>query len=1504
MTDQTDETVIQSGTNKIWRVIRGILFVLLTMLIILLVTLGLLANSDKGSRWLLETVMNQQKMIHYQYEQGNLVRGLILKDIVVKVKKVDVLVSRADVRLGWRAIVDKEIHLMTAKVGTVQVIHHAAPSHEPFKLPAVKLPFVLRLDDAKLDKLVIQTAQTTLNFYHIQLHDAVWQDYKIQLKDSAVAMDFLTAKNITGHIELNQHYPLDVRANVTIPALNSINLPQLEVIAKGDLDTLKAGAATVTPDIISAYAVVHPIRSAVPMLGKVYWKALHVPIVPEQKLYSDAGQIDVSGDLHQLNFAVLTDLSGQYLPKGMYQADLNTDLKQLNIEKLTAQLMQGQVDLKGYLNWQQGIHWDITGRTQGINPKHEQIPAMLQDFLPANMSGKIASKGHIEGTQPNDIQATVDFDHAERWQLQLKQLVAKSQQAEPWQVNVAWHGINRALPYIGWLNSQQGNVGLVLAKQGQEIQLATDIRQHAQSSLPAGYYAAQLKIANQILTVKDFRLTQGNSALSGRVVVQLPTDKTALKWDGQIMAKHFNPQTLVKAAPVNDLDGQLLLQGYQQQEKYILKLKDIQLTGRIPQAQGVHTVSLTGQSTLAALMHTGRQKGLKSFAVKYDGALNAQNYTQGVLRVALSGTPQFLNIAELYHQGAAGQINAKGRVNLVQGIAWDVQANVQQFKPQYFISSVQGDITGRVKSTGQWSEQHKNIRIQDLNLRGQLNQKALLGQGNLALNFTQAHGFVPQQFEANQLVLSYANNVLQANGNAQRLQINVNAANLSELYPELRGTMKGVIALQTQPQLHATSNLVMQNFAYDDLFSIDKASLIGTLPTAQQPSQMVLQVQNLKNAERRIDSAKLELIGTRQAHVLKIQGQNKLSKFYAQLAGGFNQQNDWLGQLQQGSFDSNRVRLQQSQPSAMIYRHANAQLSLMQHCWHNHYFAQSQICLDQPLLVSKAQGAISATVKNMELGDFAAYMPTGLALSGKLNGYSRVSWQHGQPIQMDTQLITRTGNIGLTTDEMLEQPMASLAYNEIRLDAKTLPQGLSLRLNADTPLLGTGLMNVLIGTQDKDKSISGDIILEKVKLNLFKPFVSDVRMLDGQLSAAGKLSGTLKQPLFNGEIHLKDGKIAMISVPLQLENIQLASSIRGNTATINGGFSAGRGAGRITGNIDWQKTPHIQLKVSGQELLVAQPPMVSAAVSPDINIDIRPMQKQLMVNGQVAIPRAVISMPESNQSVMTTSSDVRIVETGKEQLALLKAAKPWNIHADIAVILGQSVVFRGFNSTIPLVGRLNLSQRGAVMAMQANGAIGVSRQVKIEAYGQSLDLNRAIGRFAGELANPVVDIDATKNVQNSTIGVAVTGVANRPTVRIYNDAGLTEQEALNALLTGRISTGAGGGVNNTEGFKSDVNNTIAAAGLSLGLGGTRALTNQIGRSFGLSGLALDAQGSGDDTQVSVTGYITPDLYLRYGVGIFTPVNKLTLRYQANRRLYVEASSSLERAVDLFYNWRF
>ena len=69
-------------------------------------------------------------------------------------------------------------------------------------------------------------------------------------------------------------------------------------------------------------------------------------------------------------------------------------------------------------------------------------------------------------------------------------------------------------------------------------------------------------------------------------------------------------------------------------------------------------------------------------------------------------------------------------------------------------------------------------------------------------------------------------------------------------------------------------------------------------------------------------------------------------------------------------------------------------------------------------------------------------------------------------------------------------------------------------------------------------------------------------------------------------------------------------------------------------------------------------------------------------------------------------------------------------------------------------------------------------------------------------------------------------------------------------------------------------------------------------------MTIDASGSSDDTNVNVTGYITPDLYLRYGVGVFNAESTLSMRYQLTRRVYIEATSAAENMVDVIYRWKF
>ena len=97
---------------------------------------------------------------------------------------------------------------------------------------------------------------------------------------------------------------------------------------------------------------------------------------------------------------------------------------------------------------------------------------------------------------------------------------------------------------------------------------------------------------------------------------------------------------------------------------------------------------------------------------------------------------------------------------------------------------------------------------------------------------------------------------------------------------------------------------------------------------------------------------------------------------------------------------------------------------------------------------------------------------------------------------------------------------------------------------------------------------------------------------------------------------------------------------------------------------------------------------------------------------------------------------------------------------------------------------------------------------------------------------------------------------------------------------------------------------LAQAALALTIRQGRGFASGFAEGLGISDFQIDAAGSGDDTQVLVSGRLSRKLLLRYGRSVFAPDQTLYLRYDINKRLYLEAAQGLERAVDLFYSYSF
>ncbi len=209
-----------------------------------------------------------------------------------------------------------------------------------------------------------------------------------------------------------------------------------------------------------------------------------------------------------------------------------------------------------------------------------------------------------------------------------------------------------------------------------------------------------------------------------------------------------------------------------------------------------------------------------------------------------------------------------------------------------------------------------------------------------------------------------------------------------------------------------------------------------------------------------------------------------------------------------------------------------------------------------------------------------------------------------------------------------------------------------------------------------------------------------------------------------------------------------------------------------------------------------------------------------------------------------------------------------------------------------LAGNLEVRQEGG--PVQIFGDVNLE-DGRFRAFAQDLIIREGILYFSGPPGEPLLDFEAIRNPDSTEddviAGIQVSGPASSPSLEIFSEPAMDESRALSYVLRGRAPDASGG---------ADGALTSALIGLSLGqAGGT---VGALGEAFGIQDLRLDSAGSGDDSQVVVTGNLTDRLSVGYGVGVFSPIAELTLRYKLWRNLYLEAVSGASQAVDLIYTF--
>ena len=467
----------------------------------------------------------------------------------------------------------------------------------------------------------------------------------------------------------------------------------------------------------------------------------------------------------------------------------------------------------------------------------------------------------------------------------------------------------------------------------------------------------------------------------------------------------------------------------------------------------------------------------------------------------------------------------------------------------------------------------------------------------------------------------------------------------------------------------------------------------------------------------------------------------------------------------------------------------------------------------------------------------SAYMPGGLVVQTKLNGDVTASLGADGDANADVKLMLDPGKLTLDSDaESIE-----IGLEQTTIDA-TL-RGNDVTLDLATALTELGKLAVQASVSDPAGAgrLAGSLNTDFPDLTLISAFAPQIQQVSGSLSSSLSLGGTLQNPQIEGELALLDFSGEIPETAMLIEDTQLTvKGIPDGTLLIDGASRSGDGQLDIKGNIN-PSTQALNLEINGDQYQVANTALMQAVVSPQLAIA---MDKAgMQVDGKVTIPSAYINANGGNEGIKTVSSSSDVVFVSEEGEQASAPASPLSL--DVEVVLGDSIEVEAGDFRGRLEGSLRVQQTPE-LAPRGTGTINVLNGDYV-IYGQELNMERGSILFSGgPVDNPTLDMEVARNVQEYEVvaGARIQGTAQAPILELYSEPTMPDSSILSFILLGQPPAG----------------------GASYTLG----------------------------------KYLTPDLYVSYGIGLFDAINTFNMRYSLTEKLALEAASGSGSSADLIY----
>ena len=862
-------------------------------------------------------------------------------------------------------------------------------------------------------------------------------------------------------------------------------------------------------------------------------------------------------------------------------------------------------------------------------------------------------------------------------------------------------------------------------------------------------------------------------------------------------------------------------------------------------------------------------EGVWPFDVRTEGTLNVTGLDEP-LPFDMEGQLDKgrLVIGDALVKAYDGETNLSGQISWLTNVTWSASGNSTNINPERLRSDLPGKLNFAFESSGVGLGANQDFTVRIARIGGTLRNLVASGAGTIS-----RHGHT-WEFESVKAELGRTSLSLNGSVNGQfDLRFALETQDLGLLDADSRGQFRAQGSLRgtlAEPVIKATANGSTLRYKKITLAGFD--AIIDFDPHRAEKSTIDIRARDLALRERRIDLMQFTLDGTAADHVVHMNFAASGLKSQARAQGSYLD-GAWRGKLT--SFEVNgseSLHLAMEAPIDVLL--SPKAMSVQRLCLKG---APAHVCAEGEWNPEKWSSTVLAS--DLPMNTFTAGLTPGVEYKGVLNVLAQAFGTANNDPQGNLRAELRDAQIA---HRLASGRTETLTLGSGTVTANATSETITSRLNLDAGEVGTIKAQINAARSSEiwqEMPLDGELHAHTAELDFLSLYFPLIDRASGKLAVDLDISGWAGEPLINGSVRLADGELDLYQINLALRATAAEARFTDNGLEFNGRSKVGNGLAQAKGHLSWKNgMPYGRVNLMGDNLRVVNIPEAQIDASPNLDFGID--ANRIAVTGAVVVPQAKIIPADLTNAVRASSDEIIVGE-------LAIPGQRSEVVSNITLTLGDHVDIDTYGLKGRLTGSINV-RSGYEETTRASGELKIE-DGEYTAYGRRLDIEWGRLIFTGgPVANPGIDIRAQKKFDETVAGLNVRGNLLQPRMTFFSEPSLPQSQIVQMIL-------AGGTVQSS----STAQNRNSAAGNELLAQGGAILAQQIGSKVGIEDVGIESSLT-NETSIVLGKYLSPKLYVSYGISLTESLNTLKLRYTLGDHWTIKTEFGEEGGADLVY----